>query len=100
MIRGTAKVHDAELLHSQRYAKKQQLEYAEAISSLKKQMTQLGGKAEEKIQLKQLNLRLTAELEDYRTQTKRLMADLQQKEVEILQLRQQASRSRGSEVSC
>ncbi len=102
----TSKVIDAERLRNQqlhvqysRFMRKQQLEYGEAISSLKKQQLNIEGRAQEKIRLQQLNLQLTGELEDYRTQTKRLLVDLQSKDADILQLRQQLSRNTGSEVS-
>ncbi len=77
---------------------KQQLEHAESINSIKKQIAQVDGRTTEKQRLHQLNTQLTGELEDYRTQTKRLLADLQQKDAEIQQLRQQLSKRGGTEV--
>jgi len=75
--------------------KKQQLEYEESLSSLKKKLSHITKLDDENLKIHQLNVTLTAELEDYRTQTKRLLADLQQKdamlaekEAEVDQLRQ------------
>ena len=60
--------------------KEQQLELAESkkIAAAEKIL-------EENVRLNQVNVNLTGELEDYRTQTKRLLTDLQQKEDEITQ---------------
>jgi len=88
--------------------KKQQLEYEESLSSLKKKLSHITKLDDENLKIHQLNVTLTAELEDYRTQTKRLLADLQQKdamiaekEAEVDQLRQQGGyhSSSSSDVS-
>ena len=87
--------------------KKQQLDYEEALGSLKK-ISHTNQFVDENLKLHQLNVNLTAELEDYRTQTKRLLADLQQKDAtlaengaEVDQLRQQGAyhSSSSSDVS-
>ena len=111
----SGKVHDSEYvrlqqhnIHLAEFLKKQQLEYEEAISSLKKKISHTAKFVDENLKIHQLNVNLTAELEDYRTQTKRLLADLQQKdatlaekEAEVDQLRQQGAyhSSSSSDVS-
>ena len=76
-----------ELIHITAFAKKQQLEQAEALASLKNRISSTGSFAEEMTQLRQMNVSLTGELEDYRTQTRRLLEDLRQKEEEIGELK-------------
>ena len=111
----SGKVHDSEYvrvqqlnIHLGEFLKKQQLEYEEALSSLNKKISHLTKLGDENLKIHQLNVTLTAELEDYQTQTKRLLADLQQKdamlaekEVEVDQLRQQGGyhSSSSSDVS-
>ena len=85
-------------IHQAEFMKKQQLEYAESLGSTKKKIAGVEKILEENIRLNQLNVNLTGELEDYRTQTKRLLTDLQHKEDEITQLRQQVYESGSSEV--
>lgn len=86
-----SKAQDAEalknqqdLIHLTSFVKKQQLEYAEGIAGLKKQISSLDGID----QLKQMNVSLTGELEDYRVQTRRLLEDLHKKEEEIGRLKE------------
>ena len=88
----SGKVQDSEYVHLQQhhihlgeYLKKQQLEYEEALSSLKKKISSVSKLGDENLMIHQLNVNLTAELEDYRTQTKRLLADLRQKDSELAQ---------------
>ena len=64
---------EQKLIHIITFAKKQQLEQAEALASLKKQISSAGSFTAEMIQLRQMNVSLTGELEDYRTQTRRLL---------------------------
>ena len=93
----TTKAQDAEMLRAQQqhihlteYMKKQQLEYTEALSSIKKKIASVEKVTEENVRLHQLNVSLTGELEDYRAQTKLLLEDLKQKEEEIVRLREEA----------
>lgn len=83
------------------FVKKQQLEQEEALSSLKKKIEWSSKVADENQKIHQLNISLTGELEDYRTQTKRLLAELRQKEDEIIELREALAErgSGGSDVS-
>ena len=88
----SGKVQDSEYVHLQQhhihlgeYLKKQQLEYEEALSSLKKKISNVSKLGDENLKIHQLNVNLTAELEDYQTQTKRLLADLRQKDSELAQ---------------
>ena len=53
----------------------------------------------ENLKIHQLNLNLTGELEDYRHQTKTLLADLRRKEEEIATLQQQRNKLGSSDVS-
>ena len=101
----SGKAHDSEYvrvqqlnIHLGQFLKKQQLEYEEALGSLKKKLSHLSKLGDENLKIHTLNVKLTAELEDYHTQTKQLLADLQQKdaklaekEAEVDQLRQQWS---------
>ena len=102
----TSKAQDAEMLRAQQqqihlteYMKKQQLEYAEALSSFKKKMTSAEKFTEKNLRLHQRNVSLTGELEDYRTQTKLLLEDLRQKEEEIMRLKEEAPVRRPLESS-
>ena len=92
----TTKAQDAEMLRAQQqqihlteYMKKQQLEYEEALSSVKKKVASSEKVVDENLRLRQLNVSLTGELEDYRTQTKLLLADLKQKDEEVVHLKEQ-----------
>ena len=88
-----------ELIHMAEYLKKQQLEYDEALASLKKKAPNAAKLDQEKLQLQQLSVGLTAELEDYRTQTRRMVADLRLKEEEIGELKHALSERSGAKVS-
>ena len=66
----------------------------EALLPLHKKMGRVEEMEKENLKIHQLNLNLTGELEDYRHQTKTLMADLRTKEEEVASLREQAG-SRG-----
>ena len=67
---------------------KQQVEYSEAIESLRKKMEYTDKIAQENKETQQINIKLAGELEDYRSQTKRLIHDIQRKDQEIVMLRQ------------
>lgn len=67
---------------------KQQVEYSEAIESLRKKMEYTEKVAQENKETLQINIKLAGELEDYRSQTKRLIHDIQQKDQELMALRQ------------
>ena len=67
---------------------KQQVEYSEAIESLRKKMEYTEKVALENKETLQVNIKLAGELEDYRSQTKRLIHDIQQKDQELIALRQ------------
>ena len=60
----------------------------EALQSLQKKVGRAEETEKENLKIHQLNLNLTRELEDYRHQTKTLMADLRAKEEEIASLRE------------
>ena len=63
------------------------------------QTTAASSKAKDE-EMKQMNVSLTGELEDYRTQTRRLLEDLRQKEEEIGELKGALSeRGQSSDVS-
>ena len=66
---------------------KQQVQYSEAIESLRKKMEYTDKIAQENKETQQINIKLAGELEDYRSQTKRLIHDIQQKDQEIVMLR-------------
>ena len=80
---------------------KQQVEYSEAIESLRKKMEYTDKIAQENKETQQINIKLAGELEDYRSQTKRLIHDIQQKDQEIVTLRRALDQipSSTSEVS-
>ena len=80
---------------------KQQVEYSEAIESLRKKMEYTEKVAQENKETLQMNIKLAGELEDYRSQTKRLIHDIQQKDQELVTLRQALAQkpSSTSEVS-
>lgn len=80
---------------------KQQVEYSEAIESLQKKMEYTEKVAQENKETLQMNIKLAGELEDYRSQTKRLIHDIQQKDQELVTLRQALAQkpSSTSEVS-
>lgn len=67
---------------------KQQVEYSEAIEGLRKKMEYTEKVAQENKETLQINIKLAGELEDYRSQTKRLIHDIQQKDQELVTLRQ------------
>ena len=67
---------------------KQQVEYSEAIESLRTKMKFTEKVAQENKETLQINIKLAGELEDYRSQTKRLIHDIQQKDQELETLRQ------------
>ena len=75
---GSAQLHD---IH------KQQVEYSEAIESLRKKMEYTDKIAQEYKETQQINIELAGELEDYRCQTKRFIHDIQQKDQEMVMLR-------------
>lgn len=77
---------------------RQQIEYAEAIESLRKKLEKITQESKETLQI---NIKLAGELEDYRSQTKRLIHDIQQKDQELATLRQALAKkpSISSEVS-
>ena len=50
---------------------KQQVEYSEAIESLRKKMEYTDKIAQENKETQQINIKLAGELEDYRSQTKK-----------------------------
>ena len=66
---------------------KQQVAYSEAIESLRKKMEYTEKVALENKETLQVNIKLAGELEDYRSQTKRLIHDIQQKDQELIALR-------------
>ena len=66
---------------------KQQVQYSEAIESLRKKMEYTDKIAQENKETQQINIKLAGELEDYRSQTKRLIHDIQQKDQEMVMLR-------------
>ena len=80
---------------------KQQVEYSEAIESLRKKMEYTEKVALENKETLQVNIKLAGELEDYRSQTKRLIHDIQQKDQELIALRQAVAQkpSNTNEVS-
>ena len=88
-----------ELTQMSDYMRKQQLEYQEALSSLQRKVGRADEMEQENLKIHQLNVNLAAELEDYRQQTKTLLADLRQKEEEIASLRQRRSQFSSSDVS-
>ena len=67
---------------------KQQVEYSEAIESLRKKMEYTEKVALENKEMLQVNIKLAGELEDYRSRTRRLIHDIQQKDQELIALRQ------------
>ena len=67
---------------------KQQVEYSETIESLRKKMEYTEKVAQENKDTLQMNIKLAGELEDYRSQTRRLIHDIQQKDQELIALRQ------------
>ena len=75
------------------FIRKQQLEYQEALQSLQKKAGLMDDLQQENLKIHQLNLTLTGELEDYRNQTKTLLADLRHKDEEIAKLQQSGSHS-------
>lgn len=81
------------------YMRKQQLEYQEALQSLQKKVGLADEMQQENLKIHQLNLTLTGELEDYRHQTKTLLADLRQREEEIAALQQNRGQFGSSDVS-
>ena len=81
------------------YMKQQQLEYQEALQSLQKKVGLVDEVQKENLKIHQLNVTLTGELEDYRHQTKSLIADLNQKDEEIARLQEARSHSLSSDVS-
>ena len=66
---------------------KQQVEYSETIESLRKKMEYTEKVAQENKDTLQMNIKLAGELEDYRSQTRRLIHDIQQKDQELVALR-------------
>ena len=72
---------------------KQQIEYSEAINNLRKRIDYADKVAQENTQTHQINVKLAGELEDYRSQTKRLIHDIQQKDEEIATLKQALAQS-------
>ena len=81
------------------YMRKQQLEYQEALQSLQKRVGLADELQQENLKIHQMNLTLTGELEDYRHQTKTLLADLRLKDEEVARLQQSRSQFGHSEVS-
>ena len=71
-----------ELLH------KQQVEYSEAVATMGKRIDYVDKMTQENTETHQTNVKLAGELEDYRSQTKRLLQDIKQKDEEIVVLRQ------------
>lgn len=67
---------------------KQQVEYSEAIATMRKRIEYADKVAQENTETHQTNVKLAGELEDYRSQTKRLIHDIQQKDEEMVALRQ------------
>lgn len=67
---------------------KQQIEYSEALNSLQKKVNYADKVAQENTETHQMNVKLTGELEDYRRQTKRLIYDIQQKDEEMVAMKQ------------
>lgn len=72
---------------------KQQVEYSEAINNLRKRIDYADKVAQENTQTHQINVKLAGELEDYRSQTKRLIHDIQQKDEDIVRLKQTLAQS-------
>ena len=64
-----------------------QVQYSEAIESLRKKMDYTDKIAQESKETQLINVKLAGELEDYRSQTKRLIHGIQQKDQEIVMLR-------------
>ena len=93
--------YQQEAIHLTEFAKKQQLENEEALSSLKKKIDFASDVADQNQKIHLLNVNLTGELEDYRSQTKRLLIELRQKDDEIVNLRQALAErgASGSDVS-
>ena len=94
-------VSQQDLIHLTAYAKKQQLEHAEALASLEKKISATSASIDDTRGLHQTNVRLAAEIEDYREQTKRLLQDITHKDEEIGKLKEALYRSgpQGSDVS-
>ncbi|CAI8049860.1 hypothetical protein GBAR_LOCUS27449 [Geodia barretti] len=80
--------YEQQMAQTTEYMRKQQLEYQEALQSLQKKVGRAEETEKENLKIHQLNLNLAGELEDYRHQTKTLMADLRAKEEEIASLRE------------
>ena len=85
----------------QQLVHKQQVEYSEAINTLQKKIGYADKVAQENTETHQMNVKLAGELEDYRSQTKRLIHDIQQKDEEMVALKQALAQrpSSASEVS-
>ena len=81
------------------FAKKQQLEYQEALQALQKKIGVIDEMQVENLKIHQLNVTLTGELEDYRQQTKTLLANISQRDEELARLQEARSRTFGSDVS-
>ena len=91
------KTRDAEMqrlqhqcLHLTQYAQKQQAEYGEGLNTVRKKADKM---AEENVRLQQLNVALSAEVEECRTRSKRLLEDLRQKEDDIIHLQERTASS-------
>ena len=81
------------------FAKKQQLEYQEALEALQTKIGMINEMQEENLKIHQLNVTLTGELDDYRQQTKTLIAHISQRDEELTRLQEARSRTFGSDVS-
>ena len=67
-----------------------------ALQSLQKKVGRAEEMEQENLKIHQINLNLTGELEDYRNQTKTLLADLRAREEELTRERETQMQSGGS----
>ena len=80
------------------FTKKQQLEHVESFSAMKEKFENAMKMHEKYIEVSQANIRLTGELEEYKTQTKLLIDDINVRDGEIRKLRESLSKN-NSDVS-
>ena len=94
-------VSHQDFIHMTAFAKKQQLEHAEALANLENKISATSASIDDTRGLHETNIRLAAEIEDYREQTKRLLQDLTLKDEEIGKLKESLYQSspQGSDVS-